>query len=208
MIKSVPVRALLVDFGGVIYSTPQPYWVPILARLMRIDHKGIIDMLQASPRESKITRDIMTGAIREEDVWAEAARRWRMSPERLAKLRSRSQNRKHLNTELLAFVRSLRPGLITAILTNAGTQFRETFLSAYALHEFVDHIIISAEVGLAKPEPEIYHLAAERLGVEPRQAVFVDDRAENIAGAEEAGMRAILYKGNTKKLIEEIRRMI
>jgi putative hydrolase of the HAD superfamily len=208
MNEYLPLRAVLFDFGGVIYDTPQPYWVPILARLMRVDYKGIIDMLQASPRESKVTRDIMTGATREEDVWAEASRRWRLSPERLARLRSRSVNPKHLNTELLAFVRGLRPGLITGILTNAGTQFRETFLAAYALHEYVDHIIISAEVGLAKPEPEIYYLAANQLGVEPREAVFVDDREENVIGAEETGMRAILYKGNTKKLIEEIRRML
>lgn len=208
MNTDTPLRALLIDFGGVIYNTPSPYWVPILARLMRIDYKGLMNMLQASPRESKVTRDIMTGVIREEDVWAETARRWRLSPERLAKLRSGSVNPKHLNTELLAFVRGLRPGLITGILTNAGSQFRETFLAAYALHEYVDHIIISAEVGLAKPEPEIYHLAAKQLGVEPREAVFVDDREENVIGAEEAGMRAILYTGNTRKLIEQIKQMV
>jgi putative hydrolase of the HAD superfamily len=56
--------------------------------------------------------------------------------------------------------------------------------------------VISGEVGLHKPQPEIYLLACERLGVEPAAAVFVDDLRENCAGAEEVGMTAILHRGS------------
>ena len=48
--------------------------------------------------------------------------------------------------------------------------------------------MISGEVGLHKPQPEIYLLACERLAVEPAAAVFVDDLRENCAGAEAVGM--------------------
>jgi epoxide hydrolase-like predicted phosphatase len=51
-----------------------------------------------------------------------------------------------------------------------------------------DTVVISGEVGLRKPEPEIYRLAAERLGVGPQECVFVDDLAANVRGAVAAGM--------------------
>ena len=59
--------------------------------------------------------------------------------------------------------------------------------------ELFDVAVISGEVGLHKPQPEIYLLACERLGVEPAAAVFVDDLRENCAGAEAVGMTALLH---------------
>ncbi len=53
-----------------------------------------------------------------------------------------------------------------------------------------DEAVISGEVGLHKPQPEIYLLSCERLGVQPGEAVFVDDLRENCAGAEAVGMTA------------------
>ena len=52
--------------------------------------------------------------------------------------------------------------------------------------------MISGEVGMHKPQPEIYLLACERLGIEPADGVFVDDLRENCDGAEAVGMTAIL----------------
>jgi len=55
-------------------------------------------------------------------------------------------------------------------------------------------VVISAEVRLHKPQPEIYRLAAERLDEPPERCVFVDDLRENCAGAEAVGMRAVLHR--------------
>ena len=54
--------------------------------------------------------------------------------------------------------------------------------------------MISGDVGLHKPQPEIYELGAERLGVPIGACVFVDDLQENVAGAEAVGMAAILHR--------------
>ena len=64
-----------------------------------------------------------------------------------------------------------------------------------ATDELFDAMVISGEVGLNKPEPEIFRLGAERLGVAPEECVFVDDLRENCAGAEAVGMAAILHRG-------------
>jgi putative hydrolase of the HAD superfamily len=61
--------------------------------------------------------------------------------------------------------------------------------------ELFDSMVISGEVGLHKPEPAIFELGAEQLGVEPSECVFVDDLRENCEGAEAVGMTAILHRG-------------
>ena len=64
-----------------------------------------------------------------------------------------------------------------------------------ATDDLFDAVVISGEVGVNKPEPEIFRLGAERLGVAPEECVFVDDLRENCTGAEAVGMAAILHRG-------------
>jgi HAD superfamily hydrolase (TIGR01509 family) len=63
--------------------------------------------------------------------------------------------------------------------------------------DLFDATVISGDVGLHKPQPEIYRMACERLGIEPAEAVFVDDLRENVAGAEAIGMAAVLHREAT-----------
>jgi len=72
--------------------------------------------------------------------------------------------------------------------------------------DLFDATVISGDVGLHKPEPEIYLLACERLGVAPELAVFVDDLRENCAGAERVGMVAVLHRdsGETIRRLEDL----
>ena len=64
-----------------------------------------------------------------------------------------------------------------------------------AFGELFDGVVISGEVGLYKPQPEIFALGAERVGLDPAQCVFVDDLVENCEGAEAVGMTAVLHRG-------------
>jgi putative hydrolase of the HAD superfamily len=57
-----------------------------------------------------------------------------------------------------------------------------------------DATVFSCEEGTAKPEPRIYEIALERLGVKPPEAVFVDDRADFIEGAQKLGMHTIRFE--------------
>ncbi len=62
------------------------------------------------------------------------------------------------------------------------------------IHELFDAVVCSAEVGMAKPDPAIYRLAAERLGLPPEACVFVDDSEANVRAAEQVGMRGIFFR--------------
>ena len=83
-------------------------------------------------------------------------------------------------------------GVTTGLISNswgAGRYDRDAF------PEMFDAVVISGEVGLHKPEPEIFELGCERAGLPPAECVFVDDLRENCEGAEAVGMTTVLHRG-------------
>lgn len=101
----------------------------------------------------------------------------------------------YLNTELYEYIRKeLKPHYKIGLLSNTS---RETVSSkpfegdAFALF---DAVVLSAEVYLAKPDPDIFVLACERLDVDPSEAVFIDDSEYNLTGATAIGMQTILFE--------------
>jgi putative hydrolase of the HAD superfamily len=94
-------------------------------------------------------------------------------------------------TMLAAVAAARAAGVRTGLISNSwGLGIYDRLDST----ELFDVAVISGEVGLHKPQPEIYLLACERLGVEPAAAVFVDDLRENCAGAEAVGMTSVLHR--------------
>jgi putative hydrolase of the HAD superfamily len=95
--------------------------------------------------------------------------------------------------ENIALVRRLRPPYRLSILSNADLTLRAR-LDELGIRDDFDDVISSAEVGLAKPDREIYQLACARLGLHPAACIFVDDHEPNVRAAEAAGMRAVLHR--------------
>jgi putative hydrolase of the HAD superfamily len=84
--------------------------------------------------------------------------------------------------------RGLARGLISVCSEEVALLWAET-----RFHDLFESTLFSCSVGLAKPDPRIYRLACEQLGVEPRDALFVGDGAnDELAGAERVGMRSVL----------------
>ena len=194
------IKAVFFDFGGVLYRSPDmDRWLRWL-RLFGVRDMDMLTMMMSSPRESQQVNDIWTGKTPEQEVWDRLAKSWRMHPRVMAFLRKRGYNPRQLDPVIMAYLKSLRPHYRTAILTNAASDFRKTFALALSLEGAVDQVIISAEEGLCKPDPQIYHLAAQRLEVRPGEAVFVDDRVENVEGAREAGMTAFLFTSSEETI--------
>jgi len=98
------------------------------------------------------------------------------------------------NTPLLAYIRSaLKPKYKIGILSNAGDDWTAEILNSQDL-ELFDDIVLSYRVGLIKPNPDVYRLAAKNLNVDPSETVFVDDRSSYCQAARAVGMQAILYQ--------------
>ena len=80
-------------------------------------------------------------------------------------------------------------------LNNEPRETNEYRLERYSLHNFFRVVLSSCYLGLRKPEPAIFHRALDILGRPAERILFIDDRPENVAGAEAAGMKAIRFEG-------------
>ncbi|MDM8521085.1 HAD family phosphatase [Anaerolineales bacterium HSG6] len=113
----------------------------------------------------------------------------------------------YLNQPLVAYIERLKQaGYPLGILSNYSDQARPLWTNTYPFIHYFDGVIISAEVGIAKPTPQIYHLAAKSLDINVSDAVFIDDFIENIEGAKAVGMLAIHFI-ETDSVIQELTRL-
>jgi HAD superfamily hydrolase (TIGR01509 family) len=93
-------------------------------------------------------------------------------------------------------VRRLHGPYRTGLLSNAGDAVTPEFIAErYGLGGLFDVEIVSALVGLAKPDPAIFRLALERLGTAPEATIFVDDYVPNVAAAAALGIQALHFTG-------------
>ena len=106
------------------------------------------------------------------------------------------------NEELIAWFRALRPRYRTAILSNSFVGARDHEEERYGFTSMVDLAIYSHEEEFRKPDPHIYQIAVERLGVAPAEIVFLDDVPENVAAARAAGIQAILFTNNAQAIAD------
>lgn len=112
------------------------------------------------------------------------------------------------NRELLDFIATLKPRFKVGMLSNINTRDRLgiRFVPGQ-LDEHFDTIVASGDEGFVKPQPEIYEIAAIRLGVQPSECLFIDDIAEFCNGARAVGMQAIQFI-STNQAIADINALI
>jgi HAD superfamily hydrolase (TIGR01509 family) len=96
---------------------------------------------------------------------------------------------------MLTWARELKQsGLRIAMLSNMPRELGEHMKVVFPWLAEFDHVTLSYEIRSAQPEPAIYWDAVNGLGLQPHEAVFLDDRSENIAGAGEIGLNAALFE--------------
>lgn len=201
------VRAVIFDVGGVILRTedqgPREKW----EKRFGLERRG----LARAVFESEASARASIGEATVEEIWTSVGSRFHLSEAELAELRRDFWAGDRVDQELVAFLRSLHPRYKTALLTNAWPDAR-LGLQQRNLTEIVDDVVISAEEGVVKPDPRIYRIAAERLGVRPEEAVFIDDVAENVEGARAVGMHVIQFNlsayGSTAAFVRRLREYI
>ncbi|GAA1164188.1 hypothetical protein GCM10009630_72950 [Kribbella jejuensis] len=208
----VEVRGLLVDWGGVLTSGLEP----ALRRWAELDDFDFDSYLEAVlkwlPSENAATAELNPvhalerGQLAVPDFERKLASmlvRRDGTPVPAEGLIERMFAHFEHQPAMAALVRRINQrGIRTALLSNSwgNTYPRDTWDGMF------DDIVISGEVGLRKPEPEIFRLAAGRLGLEPAECVFVDDLQLNVDGARAVGMTAILHTeyDETRRALEDL----
>lgn len=99
-----------------------------------------------------------------------------------------------INQALVEYIMNeLKPHYKIGLLSNIGRGWIQNFFDENQLHTLFDAVVLSGDEGVTKPHPQIYELMCDRLNVHPEECIMIDDLPENIAGANMAGMKGIVY---------------
>lgn len=146
-------------------------------------------------KDRDFVHDILTqanrGIISRSDFRRAVAEKLGISMERWREAVKQSEQP---NGQLLGYIRTLKKDYKTAILSNVNSGVLEQKIDLDTLNKCFDELVISADVGFMKPEPEAYTHTANKLGVDTKECVFIDDNEGFVRAAESQGMRGIVYK--------------
>jgi epoxide hydrolase-like predicted phosphatase len=195
------IKAVIFDLGGVVLRTTSP---EVRSRLEDDLHlpTGTLDERIWGGPDWKLAE---VGGISYEEYWGRVGASLGLStPEEIAAFRHEYFSGDHLDQELVDLIRGLRARYKTGLLSNAPDKLGYWLHNRWNIERFFDAVVYSAEVGIAKPDPRIYHLILRRLKVKPSQSVFIDDTPDNVEAAIALGMKAIRFT-STRTLKDELR---
>jgi putative hydrolase of the HAD superfamily len=191
------MKALLVDYGGVLTSNVFESFREFCIG-EQLDPDAIRRLFREDPRALELVRALETGAI-DEDAFGERFGDLLEIEDRTGLVERMFGGIRPDERMLDALRKARAAGVRTGLISNsmgAGRYDRDAFPDLF------DGVVISGDVGLHKPQPEIFLLGAERAGAAPEECVFVDDLRENCEGAEAVGMKAVLHRGAETTLPE------
>ena len=207
MAGSTALRALILDYGNVLTHVQRDHWFELMAAEVGAPGDRFRDAYWGH-------RHAYDAGLPAHDYWrrvAEAAGRpvGDMPGPMIGRLIDMDVSSwAEYRDEVWDLARSFRAaGGRTAFLSNGVPETMTRLRAERALDGWFDVVVVSYEVGLAKPDPRIFELCLSRLGVHAGEALFVDDRAENVAAAERLGMRTLHFTGDdaTARLLDAVR---
>lgn len=171
-------KAIIFDFFDVIHSDPFHRWL----KKHDYDRKGEF-------HESSQMLD--RGDISDQEFYRRLAELSGHSPESVQAVFDQTDL---VDKDLVKLIESLHGRYKLGLLSNSSGSYLRPILDKYGLIGLFDEIGISAEVGLIKPDPEIFEHMLGRLNVVANETIFIDDNPHNVAAAEALGIHGIIYK--------------
>ena len=202
-----PIKWLLVDIGDVLLlkdRNADQTFTQLLANELRVD----FELAQKINHAHYSTMDV--AYIPEEDFVASLEKNlgYKAPTDIFAYFARAYEKQVRPNTALLHFLDEMRAsGIKTAVLSNTVAVYRDIQerMGISKKHGF-EPILYSWEIGMLKPNRDIFELALRKLDVKPEEVIFIDDKLEHIQGAQRVGMRTILFD-DTERVISRIRKM-
>ncbi len=197
------MNGFLIDFGGVLTTNVFDSF-RAFCEDEGLDPQAIKRLFREDPRALECVRGLERGDLTEEQFAERFGELLEFEPDRRPGLVDRMFGHIEPDEAMLEAVRRARAqGIRTGLISNsmgAGRYDRSAF------PELFDGVVISGDEGMHKPDPAIYELGCERVGLAPGECVFVDDLRENCVGAETVGMTAVLHRGAERTLprLEEL----
>jgi glucose-1-phosphatase len=195
-------KAVFFDLGGVILRTEYQAPRQHLAERFGMEYENLVNLVF----ESETARQASIGQISEDQHWASLMRKLHVPESDADAIRDEFFAGDFIDLDLLDFLRGLRKKYKIGLISNAWSDMR-SWIAGKKFQDVFDAMIISAEVGVAKPDARIYQIALEKLGVAASESVFLDDFLENVEAARALGMRAIRF-AQPEKALKELKKLL
>ncbi len=185
-------RAVIFDYGAVLCHPPFPHEIARMARALNVMPDRFAQLYVRS-RDAYDCGDLTTT-----QYWASVAHEAGVelpldAVDALAKWDQEMWSRP--NTEMVEWVASLSAaGYKTALLSNMQSDMVAHIRARFRWLRDFDHLVFSSDERLVKPDPELYRRCLAKLGTEPRESIFIDDREENVVGARAVGITAFCFR--------------
>ncbi|TQE33087.1 HAD family hydrolase [Streptomyces ipomoeae] len=187
---SLPYTAVLCDVDGVLRHWPTDH---------EIEHAHGLPAgaLAAAAFAPARVHPAITGEITDEQwrfaVAADLANTYGSKERAHAAVAAWSELVPLVDLELVGLLTHVRDVASVALVSN-GTTRLEQDLARQGLDSLAHTVVNTARIGVAKPDPRVYHIAAERVGATPERCLFIDDTEANVTAARDAGMAALHYR--------------
>lgn len=182
-------RVLIFDFGGVLMKTvnysPRHGWDDRLG----LAHGSVERIVH----NEKSWIQAQTGQIPVEAYWQDVANQLKLSDDNVKQLAHDFYSGDQLDPELIQYIRGKKAeGVQIALLSNDSTELNAK-LEQLEIHDLFDPLVISAHIGVMKPHPDAYHAVLKLINRPAEETIFIDDRLENVEGAEKLGIHGVHY---------------
>jgi putative hydrolase of the HAD superfamily len=197
-------EGLLLDFGGVVTTD---FFASLGAHCERLGlpHDSFRNLVTADPEGRELYHQVERGVLSQPDFEQKIAQLLGVQPTGLIRGLLADLQPEPLIAEAVAKARTA--GIRVGVITNSwGTAPYDPY-AAYQLDQRFDAVVISSQVGLRKPEPAIYQLAADQLAIPLERVVFVDDIAANLQPAQELGM-AVIHHVDPGRTVRDLERLL
>ena len=194
-------RALLLDFGGVL----SPNGLPGEGLDRLLQNLDVEPALEHYEQLRLLLDRLKINELTNRKFWQEFAEHHKKQIP--SDIESVWKTDFPMHKKLLSYLKKVKAqGLTIAILSNVNAPVRQHLIDLGA-YEGYDHLFLSDELGMAKPDPRIFEHALQKMGVDSQETVFVDDQARNIEAAEKLGMTVILAV-NEEQIIRELKSLL
>lgn len=171
------IRAIIFDCFGVLYRDNISLLYDIVPES---DWKNMRDIIHATDH----------GFLTRQEYYQSIAELASIKTDEVVAIENRQHQR---DQSMIDYAKSFRGKYKVALLSNIDKGTMEKLFPERERHEIFDEFFVSGEIGITKPSPKIFEIAAERLGLRTDECVIIDDMQENVEGASVAGMESILF---------------
>ena len=197
------IKAVIWDLGGVIVRTMDTSFREEWEDRLNLQPGELHDIVFDGPAG----RLASIGQVGPDEVWDSIAARFDLSQDECENLQEDFWGGDRVDKHLVSFIDQIRQGYKSGLISNAWLSLRNHIEVEWKIDHLFDDVLISAEVGITKPDPAIYERSLANLDVTPENALFVDDFKVNLHAAESLGMKTVWFQ-STSQTIEAVESLL